>query len=369
MYNPSLTYQDNYLHGPDPRWQRSGQFPKLTYRGVPRFRFLGQPLFSPLGIPAGPLLHSGFVKPAMQAGFCVPVYKTVRGREWTSHPWPNVLQAQLEMPLTSGEPPPEVTCVPISQGEAVHLPKNLSITNSFGVPSKNIKEWQEDFSTIQPQAGFLPMLSFQGSRLPGESWDTFVQDTCHTAKQAAASCGFLEINLSCPNEAGLPVYLDPLQVIKLLESVRLALGSSPKLIAKIGILDLPATGFFLENAAPFIDGISAINTVSARVMDPHQNPALGTHRPTGGICGTSIYQESLAMIQRLVQCQKSSVHPKVKSLELVAVGGVQTSQQVLELLELGVKCVQMGTAAMWDLELAQDVARSLKLELIAGELR
>ena len=45
----------------------------------------------PLGIAAGPLLNGRYVKAALDKGFDLPVYKTVRTRRYPAHAWPNVL--------------------------------------------------------------------------------------------------------------------------------------------------------------------------------------------------------------------------------------------------------------------------------------
>ena len=56
IYDPAKTYDDNFDNGP------FGEFSNPeTYKNEnePKFTFLGYPIYSPFGIPAGPLLHFG----------------------------------------------------------------------------------------------------------------------------------------------------------------------------------------------------------------------------------------------------------------------------------------------------------------------
>src|SRR5258706_15385856 len=88
FYDPLRTYEENYSKGP------FGAFAdgKRTERqGEPGFKFLGNDVYLPFGIPAGPLLNSAYIKAAFEKGFDVCVYKTVRTKAHPCHPWPNVV--------------------------------------------------------------------------------------------------------------------------------------------------------------------------------------------------------------------------------------------------------------------------------------
>ena len=86
FYDPTKTYYENLEQGP---FNGFADGVVLPIEGEPRFEFLGQKSNYPLGIPAGPLLDSKFVKGAFDKGFDIPVYKTVRAAEFPCHPFPN----------------------------------------------------------------------------------------------------------------------------------------------------------------------------------------------------------------------------------------------------------------------------------------
>src|SRR6185312_2480703 len=92
FYDPARSYIDNFNDGP------FGLFVDSVYHppgGDPQHFFLGHKVYEPFGIPAGPLLNSRFVNAALDMGFDIPVYKTVRTRKYSSHPWPNVLSVRV----------------------------------------------------------------------------------------------------------------------------------------------------------------------------------------------------------------------------------------------------------------------------------
>src|ERR1700712_2565042 len=97
FYDPARSYQANFNEGP------FGLFAHpIIFRpdGEPTKQFLGHKVYEPFGIPAGPLLNGNYVKAALDMGFDIPVYKTVRTRKYASHPWPNVLAVEVEGDLT-----------------------------------------------------------------------------------------------------------------------------------------------------------------------------------------------------------------------------------------------------------------------------
>src|SRR5436305_8814359 len=87
-YNIDLSYEENYLAGPD----FEGDLPDLAAlnSGLPSATFLGYPVHSTLGVPAGPLLNSAYIQLYADLGFDVLTYKPVRTAAHPSHPFPNV---------------------------------------------------------------------------------------------------------------------------------------------------------------------------------------------------------------------------------------------------------------------------------------
>lgn len=382
MYNPLLSYEENLRNGPAVEWNRDGVFPSVQFSGEPQFSLLGLPLYLPLGIPAGPLLSSAYVNVALNAGFCMPVYKTVRSRKWQSHPWPNVLRlettgdqenCQLSSTEGSHQPRPKVRVLPLSQQDLCnpHLRERLSITNAFGVPSLSVQEWSKDYSQVNGLAyanGRCTVLSFQGTRESGSHWHDFLDDTSRTA-QAAAECvsrkggRILEMNVSCPNESGAPIYTDVNALAETLRAAAAGLSGFPdiRLIVKLGVVPEGNILKTVELVARYAHGVSAINTVSATIVTPEGSRALGSGAEHGGVCGSAIRGQSLRLLTQL-QSARQSLGLLPDNFALIGVGGISSAQDVQRFLDAGVDVAHAATGAMWNLQFAGECARVLNVK-------
>lgn len=368
MYDPNLTYDENYQNGPNENLVRGKKFPKIQYLEKPRFEFLGVPLHIPFGVPAGPLLNSNYVKVALNAGFCLPVYKTVRSCFWESNKWPNVLSLSSEKDSLFADQLETVVGLTFDPKNG-EIGKNFSISNSFGVPSKEPRVWSDNFKTCfsGDMLGKTVALSFQASRTAGNS---FYEDASKIAELAVDAVGnakfcLLEINLSCPNEAHKPLYQDLDSTIETLKRVSFVISKHPeiKLIAKIGVLGDKETKSFLNLASPYIHAVSCINTVSSHIVKVDGSAALGSGSFDGGVCGNLILEQGLQMVSRVAQI-RDYLGIKTKDLGIIGVGGVSTSEHFQRYLNAGADVVQAATGMMWNLDLASEIAQSLMVPYV-----
>lgn len=377
MYDPTRSYEENFADGPFPTWNfPSRKFPRLRFSGEPAFRFLGQSVSLPFGVPAGPLLNSRFVRTAWDAGCAVATYKTVRSRSVASHPFPNVTQIQTSDgsgQLHGSEEPPQVVAKMFPPIEALdHVSREVSISNSFGVPSQAPEFWIRDVEELRnAPLGCALVLSFQGTR--DQSSDAFLADTVKTMQLAEeaqsrravsgspASSLLLEVNLSCPNEKGQPVYQNVVESKKILAALHAARRPQTKMIVKVGVLSDEACLRFVDGVAPHVHAISSINTVYSEIRAADGGVILGSKQAYGGVCGDLIYSENLLMLRRLVAARKA-LGLSEKELEIISVGGINRVERVLQALEMGASSVQAATACMWDLSLPQEVARALGVQ-------
>jgi dihydroorotate dehydrogenase (NAD+) catalytic subunit len=348
IYNPDQTFDHNFDHGP------FGAFADgLTYvnSGLPQHLFLGIPVYSPFGIPAGPLPNARYVIGALRSGFDIVVYKTQRSIEFASNPFPNIVY--VDAPTTLATVGPHQVR---RRSKAPSSLERLAITNSFGMPSRGPQIWMPDYSDLVTAAkypGQLVIMSVVGTIQPGFSQKDYYDDFARVASMAsAAGAEVIEFNLSCPNVAGEGVLCyTPSAVEAICRQVAEATRGR-KLIAKIGYFAPSADQVLADvvgRMAPYISAISAINTVAAAVEDEHGNQALpGEGRRTSGICGAPIKSAGLSMVQRLDQLRRS----KGYKYEIIGVGGVMTPNDYDEYRAAGADVVQSATGAMWDPHLA-----------------
>ena len=186
FYNPEISYQENYDLGPFGEFSTNEVIQKT---GEPQHDFLGHKVFTPFGIPAGPLANANFVAGAFRKGFDICVYKTVRTREYPCHPWPNVLAIHEEK-LEAEKKEPLVA--------DAEYTTPLSITNSFGVPSTTPEIWQADMEKALKAAGKGQVMigSFQGTSDGSGNVDTYIKDS--TLPPSNTICASLSLSFISP---------------------------------------------------------------------------------------------------------------------------------------------------------------------------
>ena len=355
VYDPARTYAANFTDGP------FGEFAHpVTYsNGSPKlpFTFLGFPLTSPFGIPAGPLLNAKYVVAALAKGFDVVTYKTQRSTDFEVNAFPNVLYVQVDGDLTLEKAAQPLVGHPTTTAD----PKDLTITNSFGMPSSGPGYWMPDFKQANFAAarGQLVVMSVVGTIKPGFGAEDYYNDFAEVTKLAVeAGAKAIEINLSCPNVAseGVLCYT-PAAVAAICERAKAVAGDIP-LITKIGYF-APSQQALLEQVvkamAPYVGAISAINTIAAPVVNEQGEQALpGQGRLKSGMCGAGIKWAGLEMTRRLAKLRTKLG----LTYEIVGVGGVMTPADYQQYRAAGADLVQSATGAMWNAELAIEIKKA-----------
>jgi dihydroorotate dehydrogenase (NAD+) catalytic subunit len=347
FYDPAKSYEENYDQGPYGAFADGEVFQQ---KGEPWAEFAGQKVYAPFGIPAGPLLNAAFCKAAFEKGFDICVYKTVRSDAYPCHPFPNVLAIHPRGDLTFEElKRPLITDTDYEEP--------LSITNSFGVPSKHVPVWQEDAKKAVATAGKgqVLVLSFMGTVRQNQTQQEFVDDYVLAAKYALETgAKVLETNLSCPNigNEGLVCYnLDVTE--RIAKGIREVIGKT-KLMLKVGYYkDNTDIDKLAEIAEAYADGVSGINTLQAEVRDSAGNQALpgSPARLRSGVCGAGIKWAGLDFVRRLSRIREA--HGYRFSIE--GVGGVLTPADYKAYRDAGADSVMSATGAMWDPYLAQEI--------------
>lgn len=383
FYDVNRTYDDNYATGPfgafadalandggdqagsrqnaDASATRADTAPRAAQDGISHESFLGFALNLPFGIPAGPLLNSRYTTAAFRMGFDMAVYKTVRSRAWGCNPFPNVLAVHPRS--ASGELTPgsaELDDGVLADTE-YQLP--ISISNSFGVPSRDPDVWQPDMRQAIEAAGpgQLLMPSFQGSRTEDMSREEYIADHAFTAKLVCETgARLMEMNTSCPNEGHNRLLChDPHLVGEITEAVKNEIGDRP-LIVKLAYIpdDVDLETMVAQTAGHgTVQGFSTINTISARLVDADGNQALpGAGRERSGVCGNAIRGAGLDMVGRL-----SAIREKLGlDFAIVGVGGVIGPDDYHAYRKAGANTVMSATGAMWDANLAHEIKETLR---------
>ncbi len=346
FYDPEKTYVDNLKNGP------FGDFANkkvVKQKGEPKYNFFGHKVYSPFGIPAGPLINGKFVEGALKKGFDIVTYKTVRSEKFPCHKWPNILSVDTKGDLT----------IKKASGYLIadhNFHKPLSITNSFGVPSSSPKFWKKDISKIikNTKKGQIVIGAFQGTKNEDGRVESYIEDFRKTAKLLKeAGVKVFEVNLSCPNEGTANLLcFDIERSVLVAKIIKKEIGKLP-LIVKIAYFEKDALlKDFVKQVGKIVDGISAINTIPSSIIDPNGKQALpGENRLRCGVCGYSIKWAGLDMVKRLKKIRQELNY----KYTIIGVGGVTKKEDFKEYRKIGADIVMSATGAMWNPHLAEEI--------------
>ncbi|NGX46349.1 MAG: Dihydroorotate dehydrogenase B (NAD(+)), catalytic subunit, partial [Chlamydiae bacterium] len=289
IYDITKSYLDNFNEGPF----FSAAIPKRNLPPQEQWiDFLGFPVASRLGVPAGPLLNSRFVTFAARMGFDILTYKTIRSQPHPAHPAPNMVYVSVPEKLTARDEGRELLRIttPPSRIEEV------AATNSFGIPSQDVDYVIADIAKAKETLadGQVMIVSFVGTPRPGEDYFQDFVKAALIARDGGAQ--ILEADLSCPNISSSEgsLYKDPDSVYRLSKQIKEAIGPIP-LVIKLGAIAEKSLlkKVMLAAVRAGVDAVCGINTLSMKVVEKDGSPALGENRLRAGLVGSPIRHAAL----------------------------------------------------------------------------
>jgi dihydroorotate dehydrogenase (NAD+) catalytic subunit len=331
-YDPSLSYEDNFNMGPFGAFNYGA---KYETKGSPEEQFMGEPVHLDLGIGAGTLPNSRFVVAALERGWDVAFYKTVRSDQYPCAPFPNVTAVNVIGDRLS----PETAMNGVFASQfATDLGEETNGSNSFAVPSKPKDFWipdaahAVDFANNYPGGGKLVVVSFQGTTGKGN----FLEDIRETARGVRdTGTKVAEKNMSCPNEGTNHLLCnDPEASGEAAKAAREGLGPDIKLLVKTGYMADPnLRREFMKAVSPYVDGIDAINTLPGRVLNSYGHQFFpGEGRAISGFSGGCIRWAGMEMVSSFVALREEL---GMNHLQIIASGGVTDPESYMKYKDIG----------------------------------
>ncbi len=350
FYDPNKTYEENFERGPFGTFADKKVF---SDEDEPKYDFLGVKVYSPFGIPSGPLINGKFVKAALDKGFDIVEYKDTRTKKRICNPMPNIIPLNVSGNITL-----ELAREGVTQAEEYKEP--LSITNSFGIPSMDPSFWQKDLADAARYAkeGQVVIGGLQGTLPENGGFEAYLRDFKEIARLVKETgVRIIELNLSCPNE-GIDNLLcfDVKRSQDVVETVREEIGPIPLIIKISYYPDIDHLRQFIQAVGNKVEAVSAINTIPSKIIDTDGKPALTGGRLSSGTCGAGIKWAGLEMTRKLKQLREEFGF----SYKIIGVGGVITPEDFFEYLQAGADAVMSATGAMWNPYLAREIKEKLK---------
>ena len=358
---PCVSYQlSNDVNLDGAPWGAFAELYSLKPKMMPT-EIAGHTVDFPLGLPASIIAqNSSYLAYYAARGFSILTYKTVRSKPHPSHSHPQwVFLEGVERRLSTRELDEAIfkgaadygSFLEPYSGRQRYFPEDRSISsmaNSFGVPSHGPEFWMDDVQKTSNSIkdGQVLIVSVQATV---DTSDELIPDFVRTAEMAReAGAQIIELNFSCPNtnqEKVGELYYYPEDVRGVASAVRKAVDVP--IFAKIGYLPDEKIKEFVHVTRGEINGIVAINTVSAKVNNGRDEPAFpGRISWNAGISGWAVKEVANETAKNLVK------HRAELGLEndlcLLGLGGVMSEQDFQERLETGVNAVEICTGAFAD---------------------
>jgi dihydroorotate dehydrogenase (NAD+) catalytic subunit len=186
----------------------------------------------------------------------------------------------------------------------------------------------------------IPYLIDQKARIIVSIAGETVEEYSVLARKLRAVSGIsaIEVNISCPNveNRGLVFACDPEASRKVIDGVRRTIGGELPIIAKLSpdVTDLVSIARGVVDSGA--DALALINTVLGMVINLEtMRPHLGGK--TGGLSGPAIRPIAVRAVYQ--------VHAAMPQIPILAMGGVSTGRDALEMIAAGASGVSIGTAS------------------------
>ena len=172
--------------------------------------------------------------------------------------------------------------------------------------------------------------------ISGFSLDEYVE--CCAKADASPCTDLIEVNVGCPNvhHGGMSFGTDPDMVYEVTKAVKevcskpVYLKLSPNVTDIVSIAEACARGG--------ADGLSLINTLMGMRIDlKRRAPILAN--TTGGLSGPAVFPVALRMVWQVYEAVK---------LPIIGMGGIQSAEDVVEMMLAGATAVQVGAANLRD---------------------
>jgi dihydroorotate dehydrogenase (NAD+) catalytic subunit len=355
-FSPTFRYEEKSKKDPPTlEWLTEIQPPPA----VPT-RVLGMDLDTPLGVASSPLLSDDrWTKLMLDLSFGLSTFKTRRRDEKRSWQPPQIAFVAEHPDLRNYNPdsPPQVV-VTFDRSEVNDTIPNL--VNSIGVPSESAASWQEIYERVKR----LPRGRFVGvSIMPdGDSRSNLIKDLKEVAQRARElNPPFVELNISCPNLEKRGDIWNNLPVLKqiCLEARQILGNGNIPLVIKLPYTTSATMRGVVRTIGTMVEAIAFKNTLKVRPVVKNRDGQLHnafTGREFGGLSGPSTFEMGLKGLRELLNLKAEFGY----EFEVIAIGGISTTADIIECLNLGAQAVQVCTAAMFDPLLAWNLRFQMK---------
>ena len=205
---------------------------------------------------------------------------------------------------------------------------SAGMLNSVGLQNPGIDEVVQSILPKMQTYFHKPVIANIG----GFSVEEYAE--CAEKAAAAENVGWIEVNISCPNVhgGGLSFGTSPKAAAEVTKAVKSVCQKPVIMKLSPNVTDIAEMASACEQAGA--DGISLINTLMGMRIDLKKCKPILANK-TGGFSGPAVFPVALRMVYEVYEAVK---------IPIIGMGGVQSAQDVMEMILAGATAVQVGAA-------------------------
>lgn len=205
---------------------------------------------------------------------------------------------------------------------------SAGMLNSVGLQNPGIDEVVQSILPKMQTYFHKPVIANIG----GFSVEEYAE--CAEKAAAAENVGWIEVNISCPNVhgGGLSFGTSPKAAVEVTKAVKSVCQKPVIMKLSPNVTDIAEMASACEQAGA--DGISLINTLMGMRIDLKKRKPILANK-TGGFSGPAVFPVALRMVYEVYEAVK---------IPIIGMGGVQSAQDVMEMILAGATAVQVGAA-------------------------
>ena len=178
-----------------------------------------------------------------------------------------------------------------------------------------------------------------------------VEDYAYTCQKLNSQdqIGWFEVNISCPNVhgGGLAFGTSAKNAAEVTKAVKKVTDNPVFIKLSPNVTDIAEIAKACEDAGA--DGLSLINTLLGMRIDLNRKKPILANK-MGGFSGPAIKPVALRMVYQVYEAVK---------IPIIGMGGIQSAEDVLEMMLAGATAVQVGAANLVNPFACRDIINSL----------
>ena len=185
------------------------------------------------------------------------------------------------------------------------------------------------------------------ANISGFSKEEYVQ--CAKVMDQQEQVGIIEVNVSCPNvhNGGMAYGVLPESAAEITKAVKEVTSKPVYIKLSPNVTDIVSIAKACEEAGA--DGLSLINTLLGMRIDVKRRQPVIANK-VGGFSGPAIFPVAVRMVYQVSHAV---------DIPVIGMGGISSTDDVLEMMMAGASAVQIGAANLVDPYICRDIIKEL----------